>query len=141
MNGMQCYAYRTVNGTRVMASHAEAFAVRRAANDQNPTFLLQKAVLSLVTQDGTDLTARQLGVFLTVHLDEGPHTVRGLAARLNVCKPAITRALDKLGELGLARREIDPQDRRSVVVRPTDLGWRFLGELQRAMGQAAAGAA
>src|SRR3712207_2235437 len=74
--------------------------------------ILRDTVVALVRRDGPDLSARQLGVFLTVYLTDGPHTVRGLAAELNVSKPAITRALDRLGELDLARRKVDPMDRR-----------------------------
>lgn len=70
--------------------------------------VLRDTIVALVRRGGPDLTARQLGVFLTSYLHEGPHTVRGLAADLNVSKPAITRALDRLGELELARRKIDP---------------------------------
>ena len=54
--------------------------------------ILRDTVVALVRRDGPDLSARQLGVFLTVYLTDGPHTVRGLAAELNVSKPAITRA-------------------------------------------------
>ena len=56
--------------------------------------LLRDTVVALVRRDGADLSARQLGVFLTCYLNDGGHTVRGLAAELNVSKPAITRALD-----------------------------------------------
>jgi hypothetical protein len=68
--------------------------------------ILRDTVVALVRRDGPDLSARQLGVFLTCYLQEGAHTVRGLAAELNVSKPAITRALDRLGELDLARRKV-----------------------------------
>jgi len=66
------------------------------ATQTNPDVLvgiLRDTVVALVRRDGPDLSARQLGVFLTVYLTDGPHTVRGLAAELNVSKPAITRAL------------------------------------------------
>ena len=81
--------------------------------------ILRETVVSLVRRDGPDLSARQLGVFLTCYLRDGGHTVRGLAADLNVSKPAITRALDRLGELDLARRKVDPLDRRSILVQRT----------------------
>ena len=92
----------------------------------------------LVRRDGPDLSARQLGVFLTCYLHDGAHTVRGLAADLNVSKPAITRALDRLGELDLARRKVDPADRRSVLVQRTLKGTAFLRDLRGIMGDAAA---
>src|SRR5690348_601630 len=95
--------------------------------------LLRDTVVALVRRDGADLSARQLGVFLTCYLNEGAHTVRGLAADLNVSKPAITRALDRLGELDLTRRKVDPMDRRSVLVQRTPRGAAFLRDLRSIM--------
>jgi len=98
--------------------------------------ILRDTVVSLVRRDGPDLSARQLGVFLTVYLSEGPHTVRVLAADLNVSKPAITRALDRLGEFDLARRKLDPMDRRSVLVQRTVGGAALLRDLRQTMAEA-----
>ncbi|WP_428485751.1 MarR family transcriptional regulator [Rhodopila sp.] len=101
--------------------------------------LLRDTVVALVRRDGADLSARQLGVFLTCYLNEGGHTVRGLAGGLNVSKPAITRALDRLGELDLARRKVDPTDRRSVLVQRTPKGAAFLRDLRSIMTEASGG--
>jgi DNA-binding MarR family transcriptional regulator len=101
--------------------------------------ILRDTVVALVRRDGADLSARQLGVFLTCYLRDGGHTVRGLAAELNVSKPAITRALDRLGELDLARRKVDPLDRRSVLVQRTMKGAAFLRDLRAIMSEAASG--
>ncbi|NHN87839.1 MarR family transcriptional regulator [Acetobacter sp. LMG 1627] len=96
---------------------------------------LRDTMVSLVRRDGPDLSARQLAVFLTCYLQEEGHTVRGLAAELNVSKPAITRALDRLGELDLARRKVDPLDRRSVLVQRTLKGAAYLREIRSIMGE------
>jgi DNA-binding MarR family transcriptional regulator len=101
--------------------------------------VLRDTVVALVRRDGPDLSARQLGVFLTCYLLDGGHTVRGLAAELNVSKPAITRALDRLGELDLARRKVDPLDRRSVLVQRTMKGAAFLRDLRSIMSEASSG--
>src|SRR3954454_2389977 len=103
------------------------------------TQVLRQTILALVRRDEADLTSRQFGVFLTVYLTAGPHTVRGLAADLNVSKPAITRALDRLGELDLARRKVDPLDRRSVLVQRTPKGSAFLRDLRSIMTEASGG--
>ena len=58
--------------------------------------LWHDVTMELVTDGDKDLTARQMAILLTVYLEPPPHTVRGLAARLNVTKPVITRALDTL---------------------------------------------
>ena len=111
-----------------------------APNADQLVGIMRDTVVALVRRDGPDLSARQLGVFLTCYLLDGAHTVRGLAAGLNVSKPAITRALDRLGELDLARRKIDPMDRRSVLVQRTLKGSAFLRDLRSIMGEAATGA-
>lgn len=98
--------------------------------------ILRDTIVALVRRDGPDLSARQLGVFLTCYLQEGAHTVRGLAIELNVSKPAITRALDRLGELDLARRKVDPLDRRSVLVQRTLKGAAFLRDMRAIMSEA-----
>ena len=109
------------------------------AASQSPDHLvgiMRDTIVALVRRDGPDLSARQLGVFLTCYLQDGAHTVRGLAADLNVSKPAITRALDRLGELDLARRKVDPMDRRSVLVQRTLKGAAFLRDMRAIMSEA-----
>lgn len=88
--------------------------------------LWQNVVLETVRRDGPDLSSRQLAILLTVYLTPPPHTVRGLAASLNVSKPAITRALDTLGDLDLLKRKRDETDRRNVLVQRTVSGAVYL---------------
>jgi len=90
--------------------------------------LWRRALVASVRKDGPDLSARQLALLLTVFLTPPPHTVRGLAATLNVSKPAITRALDRLGRLGYIKRKRDQEDRRNVLVQRTVKGSVFLAE-------------
>ncbi len=99
--------------------------------------ILRDTVVNLVRQEGPDLTARQLAVMLICYLEEGPQTVRGLAARLQVAKPAITRALDRLEQFDLAHRRQDPRDRRSIVVARTPPGQTFLTSLRGILEEAA----
>ena len=81
--------------------------------------LWRDVTFDLVRDGDEDLSARQLAVLLTVYLEAPPHTVRGLAAKLAVTKPVITRALDTLGRLGLLTRQRDASDRRNVLVHRT----------------------
>lgn len=90
--------------------------------------LWRGAIVESVRRDGPDLSARQMALLLTVYLTPPPHTVRGLALTLNVSKPAITRALDRLAELGMVKRKTDDTDRRSVLVQRTVKGSVFLRE-------------
>ena len=99
--------------------------------------LWRKAILESVRRDGPDLSARQMALLLTVYLTPPPHTVRGLAESLNVSKPAITRALDRLGQMELLRRKVDDNDRRSVLVQRTVKGSVFLREFGEIIVQSA----
>ncbi len=92
--------------------------------------ILREVIVSLVRRDGPALSSHQLAVYLTCYMKDQDHTVRGLAADLNVSKSVITRALDKLGELDLARRQPDPSDRRSILVERTDRGQALLREIR-----------
>jgi DNA-binding MarR family transcriptional regulator len=77
-----------------------------------------------LVRDGTDLTLRQMVILMECNLR--PRTVRYLAETLNIPKPAITRAIDRLEkELGLAERRSDPDDGRSVLVGLTNSGRNF----------------
>ena len=78
--------------------------------------------LATVRENGADLSPRQITVLLTVYLEPPPHTVRGLAEKLGVTKPAITRALDTMGQLKLLGRKRDEADRRNVVIQRTVAG-------------------
>jgi DNA-binding MarR family transcriptional regulator len=91
--------------------------------------LLHDFTLDLVHDRAPDLSLRQLAVLLTVYLESPPHTVRGLAAKLKVTKPVITRALDTTGRLELLTRRRDPSDRRNVIVQRTVKGALYVDRL------------
>jgi len=99
----------------------------------------RQALVSSVRLDVPDLSARQMGLLLSVYLTPPPHTVRGLAQVLAVSKPAITRAVNRLSELGLVRRKTDDADRRSVFIQRTVKGSVFLREFGELIVQAAEG--
>ena len=88
--------------------------------------LWQQVSLVEVRANTPDLTMRQMAILLTIYLDPPPHTVRGLAAKLGVTKPVITRALDTMGSLRLVSRHRDERDRRNVLVRRTVEGALFV---------------
>jgi len=91
--------------------------------------LWSDVVTNIVRQDGPDLSQRQLALLLTVYLTPPPHTVRGIAERLNISKPAVTRALDTLSIKGLVKRKRDPADKRNVLVQRTVKGSMYLSDL------------
>ncbi len=91
--------------------------------------LLHDLSYEMVRDGEPDLSARQLTILLTVYLEPPPHTVRGLAAKLGVTKPVITRALDTMGRIGLLSRRRDEADRRNVVVQRTVQGALYVERL------------
>ncbi|MEX2455581.1 MAG: MarR family transcriptional regulator [Rhodospirillaceae bacterium] len=97
-------------------------------NQDDALTLWREALSASVRVDGPDLSARQMAILLTVYTLDPPHTVRGLSETLRISKPAVSRALDRLGQLGYIRRRRDEYDRRSVQVQRTVRGAVFLSE-------------
>jgi DNA-binding MarR family transcriptional regulator len=76
-----------------------------------------------------DLTSRQMALMLEIYLnDQRLHTVRELAATLNLSKPVVTRALDAMTRHGFVRRKRDEMDRRNVYLHRTVKGSTYLAE-------------
>ena len=67
----------------------------------------------------------------------GPMRMAELAGALRVVPRSATGVVGGLEELGLARREMDPADRRSVLVSLTNAGRGTLDELAEARRQTA----
>lgn len=88
----------------------------------------KSTLIDYVRSGEPDLTNRQMALMLLVYLDPGPHTVRGLARALNVSKPVVTRALNRLGALSYLRRQRDETDKRNIFVARTPEGAEFLAE-------------
>jgi DNA-binding MarR family transcriptional regulator len=100
-------------------------------NSLTPNRLLKlwhDALLESVRRETPDLSARQMAVLLAIYVVPPPHTVRGLAKTMNVSKPAITRALDRLCGLDFVRRKPDEADKRSITVQRTVKGSVFLSD-------------
>lgn len=91
--------------------------------------LWHDVTMDLVRDGEQDLSARQTAILLTIYLENPPHTVRGLARKLGVTKPAITRALDTMGRMNLVSRRRDETDRRNVVIQRTVKGALFVERL------------
>jgi DNA-binding MarR family transcriptional regulator len=91
--------------------------------------LWHDVALAQVKDDEPDLSIRQISILLTIYLEAPPHTVRELAAKLNVSKPVITRALDSMGKVGLVTRRRDETDKRNVLIQRTVKGALYLERL------------
>ena len=106
-------------------------------NDTQALHLWHNAAIEQVLDNVPDLTLRQTTILLTIYLERPPHTVRGLAAKLNVTKPVITRALDTMGIMKLVARKRDPRDRRNVIIQRTVAGSLYLEKLAEIISRAA----
>lgn len=91
--------------------------------------LLNDFTFSLVRDGEPDLSARQTAILLTIYLEPPPHTIRGLAKKLGVTKPVITRALDTMGRMELVARRRDESDLRNVIVQRTVRGALYVERL------------
>ena len=108
---------------------AVCILLRMARTEFDPLlWMLRRAVVGIVAGHN-DLTARQLAIFLTCYLRDEGQTVRGLAKEFRAPKSAITRSLDVLEGRGLATRERETTDRRSIVIRRTLQGNAFFRTL------------
>lgn len=83
-----------------------------------------------------DLSSRQMALLLAVYTTPPPHTVRGVAERLAISKPAVVRAIDSLAALGFLRRRRDDADRRNVLLQRTVQGAVFLSEFASIIAEA-----
>ncbi len=61
---------------------------------------------------------------------ENAISVRDIAARVDMDKPKITRAAQRLEQAGLVSKKIDAQDRRLVMLALTSKGRRLYGEIE-----------
>jgi DNA-binding MarR family transcriptional regulator len=64
-------------------------------------------------------------------LASGPRSIASLVEAVGVKRSTLTNILDRLETRGLVRREINPADRRSFVVRPTRAGERAAWKVAR----------
>lgn len=100
--------------------------------DLRPSLALKlwhDVMLAQVQAEETDLNARQIVILLTIYTEAPPHTVRGIAKKLAVTKPVITRALDTMGARQLVQRRRDENDRRNVVIQRTVKGALWVEKL------------
>jgi DNA-binding MarR family transcriptional regulator len=70
--------------------------------------------------------------------DEEPLRMTELADRLGIVPRSVTTVVDALEEAGLVRREVDPRNRRAILLRLTDRGASVRDDLREARRRAAA---
>jgi DNA-binding MarR family transcriptional regulator len=115
-------------------SHHGRLGSFRTAENYAKDIRLMEFYLTLrrsIDQNSYALTIRQLAVLLTCYMFDEDHTLTGLATRLRVAKPTLSRMLDRLAEGGLIERRADPRDRRYVLFERTYAGKQFLERIRQ----------
>ena len=69
--------------------------------------------------------------------DEEPLRMTELADRLGIVPRSVTTVVDALEEAGLVRREVDPRNRRAILLRLTERGAAVRDDLREARRRAA----
>lgn len=84
-----------------------------------------------LAREGLTLTVREMAVLAQAVAGPG-FSVLDHAAALNVQKPVITRAVDRLDRDGLARRLPDQEDRRRIRIYATERGRLLISRSEKA---------
>ena len=66
---------------------------------------------------------------LLTNLDAAGTRITLLAERVGVTRQAVGHLVHDLEQHGYVARTVDPADRRAVIVRLTDTGWRLLQDV------------
>jgi DNA-binding MarR family transcriptional regulator len=83
------------------------------------------------------LTPAQERALRVISRSDEPLRMTELADRLGIVPRSLTTVVDALEEAGLVRREIDPRNRRAILLRLTDQGTAVRDELREARRRAA----
>lgn len=76
------------------------------------------------------LTVRQLAILSLVYNEAIEASVDYYSKTLNLSKPAVTKAINRLEELKLVKRKPDTQDGRKVIVSSTLIGQNYIQQIQ-----------
>ena len=83
------------------------------------------------------LTPAQERALRLIARDEEPPRMTELADRLGIVPRSLTTVIDALEQAGLVRRDIDPRNRRAILLRLTDQGAAVRDDLREARRRAA----
>jgi DNA-binding MarR family transcriptional regulator len=133
--GARCYACDSDRFFKPCGQSVSSEMNIASTFDGSPLTRWMNTLVDYVRSGEPDLTNRQMALLLVVYLSPGPHTVRGLARALNVSKPVVTRALNRLGALGYLRRQRDDTDKRNIFIARTTEGAGFLEEFGQFVGE------
>jgi DNA-binding MarR family transcriptional regulator len=97
---------------------------------------LRHVLLSSVRDKRPDLSMRQLAILLLTHSSEVPPGVKELTALLQIPKPSITRAIDRLQYVQLVTRRTSLKDRRQVTIHLVPGGVEYWQQIKKWLDKA-----
>jgi DNA-binding MarR family transcriptional regulator len=109
--------------------------VRLADELQGLTRRLRRAQAERLAPLG--LTPAQERALRLIARDEEPPRMTELADRLGIVPRSLTTVIDALEQAGLVRREIDPRNRRAILLHLTERGTAVRDDLREARRRAA----
>lgn len=78
------------------------------------------------------LSRAEFSILINLYKEKGePQTVSGIAKKLQISSPAVSRSLRVLEQRGIIRREVDVNDRRLTVVQITESGKTLLHQAEK----------
>src|SRR6516225_6855322 len=83
------------------------------------------------------LTPAQERALRMITRSEEPPRMAEIAGRLGIAPRSLTTVIDALEEAGLVRREIDPRNRRAILLHLTERGTAVRDDLREARRRAA----
>jgi DNA-binding MarR family transcriptional regulator len=83
------------------------------------------------------LTPAQERALRVITRSEQPLRMTELASQLGIVPRSLTRVIDTLEEAGLVQREIDPRNRRAILLHLTDRGKAVRDDMREARRRAA----
>lgn len=74
-------------------------------------------------------SARQIAIFSLVYEENFPGSVKELSKNLNISRPAVTKALNRLEYLGYLKRGYHQHDKRMIILNQTKKGQKYASQL------------
>ena len=92
--------------------------------------LTTRVLTNLSKKNKLNFSIRQITIFLNLYEGTVTGSVKDFAKKLNLAKPVISRALDRLENLGLLKRIQSQEDRRIIIISRTRKGEDFFKHIQ-----------
>jgi DNA-binding MarR family transcriptional regulator len=119
-------------------SKTERTSLRESLHREVRTFIANALLFNARVAEQVGMNVTDMQCLHLLYL-EGPATPGRLARRCGLTSGGITVVLDRLESAGYIRREANPEDRRSFIIRPISARIRKFEAMYRSKSRALAG--